>query len=236
MTGYANDAGYHTVMPYSGQPGFSYPFFLGLLSILFSFGKGLIFFVPGLLLPVRSVLLKMQQEKKLELYRAYGLWLCFIIGLILVYARWWSWYGGTFWGPRFFLIASIPASFAIALRLQNNREASLLTNLFTLFVFALSGWVGISGAVFTQSTDIPLCGNHNYALEAFCHYVPEFSVLWHPFVVHQYLDPHQIKYVLYCLVVLVYLATPLVVRIIHQLVEVANTYARPYLDFKTWRF
>ena len=43
-------------MPYSGRQGFSYPFFLGLISILFSFGKGLIWFSPGLLLPVRRAL------------------------------------------------------------------------------------------------------------------------------------------------------------------------------------
>src|SRR5437660_5383878 len=46
---YVNTPGVRTVMPYSGRPGFSYPFLFGLLSILFSFCKGLLFYTPGLL-------------------------------------------------------------------------------------------------------------------------------------------------------------------------------------------
>ncbi len=44
---------------------FSIPLLLlGLLSILFSFGKGLIFFTPGLLLPIKSSLDKIQKQMK----------------------------------------------------------------------------------------------------------------------------------------------------------------------------
>src|SRR5258708_32485629 len=50
------DAGFMTILPYSGRPGFSYPLPFGLLSILFSFGKGLVFFAPGLLIPARRLL------------------------------------------------------------------------------------------------------------------------------------------------------------------------------------
>ena len=46
--GYTSEAGHPTVLPYSGLPGFSYPLFFGLLSVLFSFGKGLVFFAPSL--------------------------------------------------------------------------------------------------------------------------------------------------------------------------------------------
>ncbi len=58
-SGYNNsdgNTGFRTLMPYSGLPGFSYPLFFGLLSILFSFGKGLVFYMPGLFLffPVRT--------------------------------------------------------------------------------------------------------------------------------------------------------------------------------------
>jgi hypothetical protein len=37
-TGYEGNSGYQTVLPYSGLPGFSYPFAFGVLSILLSFG------------------------------------------------------------------------------------------------------------------------------------------------------------------------------------------------------
>lgn len=49
-TPYLNETerGIKTVLPYSGLPGFSYPFWFGVLSIFFSFGTGLLFFVPGI--------------------------------------------------------------------------------------------------------------------------------------------------------------------------------------------
>ena len=50
LTGYEGNRGFQTLLPYSGLPGFSYPLILGILSILFSFGKGLLFFTPGLVL------------------------------------------------------------------------------------------------------------------------------------------------------------------------------------------
>ena len=34
-----------TILTYSGRPGFSYPLFFGVLSVLFSFGKGLVCFM-----------------------------------------------------------------------------------------------------------------------------------------------------------------------------------------------
>jgi hypothetical protein len=234
-SGYEGNAGFRTIMPYSGLPGFSYPFFFGLLSILFSFGKGLLFFTPGLLLPVRASLLKMQQERKLELYRAYMLWICFVIGLILVYSRWWAWYGGVFWGPRFFLFASLPASFALAVRLRD-REVSLCVNLLTLVVLCLSTWVGIAGAVFDKSVAIRACIAKSYALEILCHYTPEFSVLWHPFVEHQLLEIAPIMYIIYCAIVFAYLAVPLLLKIVQQTLDVVLPSPSASLDLRVWRW
>src|SRR5437660_6092548 len=125
-------------MPYSGRPGFSYPFFFGLLSILFSFGDGLLFYVPGLLLPIRKTLSKWPQDQKINLYQVYTLWICFVAGLILVYSSWWNWSGSVFWGPRFFLFACIPASFALPVCLMRYNEASLGVSLLTLAVFGLT--------------------------------------------------------------------------------------------------
>ncbi len=58
-----DNKGLKTIMPYSGIPGFSYPFFLGFLSIIFSFGKGLIFFIPALCLRL-FVNTKIESNKK----------------------------------------------------------------------------------------------------------------------------------------------------------------------------
>jgi cbb3-type cytochrome oxidase subunit 3 len=78
--------GFQTVLPYSGKIGYSYPFLLGLLSILFSFGKGIIFYCPGLLLvgwAWKSI--SNPVERKLLI-----LWFLIVLGLILVYASWWA--------------------------------------------------------------------------------------------------------------------------------------------------
>jgi hypothetical protein len=237
-SGYTHDAGYRTIMPYSGLPGFSYPFFFGLLSILFSFGKGLIFFAPGLLLPVRKALLERpeQEQTKLALYQTYVMWVAFLVGLILVYARWWAWYGGLFWGPRFFLIASIPASFALATRLQQT-QSSLMMNLLTLLALSLSCWVGLDGAVYANtSVPISLCTVNHAQLELLCHYTPEFSVLWYPFVVHQHLDLQQKLYTAYWLCASAYLTVPLLARIARQAIELGSSLGRTHLDVTQWRF
>jgi hypothetical protein len=72
---YAGDAGFPTRLPYSGQPGFSYPFGFGLMSLLVSFGKGLVFFAPGILLWPRSADL----EHALQVRHAFRLWLGFVV-------------------------------------------------------------------------------------------------------------------------------------------------------------
>lgn len=233
-SGYANDAGFQTVMPYSGLPGFSYPFFFGLISILFSFGKGLIFFTPGFLLPVRKTMLKLQEKYDLNLYQLYVLWLFFLVGLILVYSRWWAWYGGRYWGPRFFLFASLPASLALAVRLHD-KGTKLWVNIFTGVVLCLSAWVGVCAALFQSDTYISMCSANNYALEAYCHYVPEFSVLWHPFVVHPHLDFNQGLYLVYLLVVFLYFFVPLLCKIYQQSKGIVVATCKPYLDITKWR-
>jgi hypothetical protein len=202
---YTNDHGYKTLAPYSGGSGFSYPFAFGLVSILFSFGKGLIFYVPGLLLPVRRAL----QRVSAEMWQLYLLWLLFIAGLVLVYSRWWAWHGGGFWGPRFFLLASIPASMALAVRIHGPSPKAL-TNLFVLAILALSIWVGINGAVYSGAR-LRLCRTNHFQLEELCFYVPEFSVLWRPFAYNKHaLTLHDFAFIAFALAVFVRMAAPLV--------------------------
>jgi hypothetical protein len=211
ISGYENNSGAHTLMPYSGRPGFSYPLLFGVFSILFSFGKGVLFFAPGLLLPItveRGV-----SAIADRLRAAYHLWIWFLIGLIVVYAKWWSWYGGWSWGPRFFLVASVPASLAIAVRLQRVREAGRWSLVATLLALTLSVWVGLDGAVFDQR-DLSLCVQNTYALEFVCWYTPEFSVLWHPFVNGLSLSADQIAIAVYFLIVYLWLAVPIVFEIV----------------------
>ena len=211
------DSGYNSLT-------FSTPFLLGLLSILFSFGKGLIFFTPGLLLPIKGSLHQIQKQVKsneLNFYAVYSLWVSFLIGLIIIYSSWWAWDGGWFWGPRFFLFASIPASFALALRLHDT-GTELRVNLLTLIVFCLSVWVAIDGAIFGQDTLAKVCVANHFAQIYLCQYVPAFSVLWRPFMVHESLNRTQIFYIAYSVIVAIYLVAPILKVTVQQIAEVLH--------------
>jgi hypothetical protein len=179
-TGYQGDVGAKTVMPYSGKPEFSYPMFLGLLAIVFSFGKGLLFFAPGLFVPAAT-------DADARLRRVRVLLLAFVIGLVVVYSRWWAWYGGVFWGPRFFLAASVPACIALYTHLASTAARSPRLNALVAVALVLSFWVGVNGLAFDMS-GMQICSADGYALETLCHFTPEFSPLWHPFV-----DPSVVR-------------------------------------------
>jgi hypothetical protein len=201
-TGYENNHGFQTLLPYSGLPGFSYPTFFGALSLLFSFGKGLLFFAPGLFLafgrglealrPVRQVLV---------------LWMLYVAGLVLVYGSWWAWYGGFTWGPRFLTFASLPASLLLAAQVRRPPRA-LLASTVVLAALLLSVWVGIDGQTFGQFAQDGCAANLHY-LESFCWYVPEFSVLWTPFVFHAQTSVADYLLIFYAVGVTVYVAYPL---------------------------
>jgi hypothetical protein len=201
-TGYEGNAGAETILSYSGQPGFSYPFFFGVLSVFFSFGKGLVFFAPGLFLSFTSAMTSIKEE----LRRSYRLWIWFLVGLVLVYSKWWAWYGGWMWGPRFFLFASIPASFALAVVLSRV-GTSVGRNLLVLMALAASFWVGATGAVFGLD-HLEDCRAADY--EFLCWYVPEFSVLWRPFVASDLPDGREAALLGYGVLVFAYLASPIV--------------------------
>lgn len=173
-TGYNYDTGFRNGLPYSGLPNFSYPFFFGLLSILFSFGKGLFFFVPGLFIPLPA-------SAPARLRWVHTALVVYVCGLVLTYAKWWSWYGGWFWGPRFFLAASIPASLSLSLNLHDFARSSVTKRVIVAVAVLMSFWVGANGIAF-QGLGLDLCTKNYFALAEYCYYVPEMSVLWHPFV------------------------------------------------------
>ncbi len=205
-TGYENDAGYKTIMPFSGMTGFSYPFFLGIISILFSFGKGLLFFAPGLFLPVRKYI---PDNKPLTIF--YISSVIYTIVLIIVYSKWWAWYGGWFWGPRFFLYASVPASLAISVLLA---RASSIPSLFGCsLALLMSTWCGICGMVYMECDLAPICQSNKYFFEFLNWYVPEYSVLFRPFVVAIPLSSQQIILLVYAILVFIYLAYPVLKKL-----------------------
>jgi hypothetical protein len=187
------------------ESGFDNPFLFGLLGILFSFGKGLVFFVPGMFLPVKRWMVGAGESMR-RLYSVHLLWISFVVGLVLLYANWYGWDGGWFWGPRFFLIASFPASLALAVRLRSPNGV-LGANLLTLGAFALSTWVDINGAVYNMTGVAPACLFTGHI--ELCDYMLPLSPLWHPFFAAQPLNLANVLFIAYCALVFVYLAAPL---------------------------
>ncbi len=210
--GYEGNRGFTTQLPYSGLPGFSYPFLLGALSILFSFGKGLLFFVPGLFLPGKN-----WAEAYPKIHQVWIDWLFFVVGLVLIYSKWWAWYGGSFWGPRFFLFSCIPASMALAAHLSVRGKPQFKALL--LIALTLSFWVGISGAVFGQEGIEQICSADNYRVEAFCWYVPEFSPLVWPFIGPHIFKAKEIFFIVLSTITYLWLSVPLYRELIPTLIQ-----------------
>jgi hypothetical protein len=204
-TGYESDHGFSTVLPYSGLPGFSYPTFFGVLSLLFSFGKGILFFAPGLVLAFRRGLEELKSVQGVMV-----MWLLYLVGLLPVYGSWWAWYGGFTWGPRFLVFASLPATLLLAAQVRRPPR-SLLALSVVLIALVLSVWVAIDGMAFGRFAQ-DVCSANHYALESFCWYVPEFSVLWTPFVFHASTSLGDVVLILYAAGVSIYLAHPVIVE------------------------
>ena len=202
LTGYESDHGFRTLLPYSGLPGFSYPILFGVLSLLMSFGKGLLFFASGLVLAFGRGLEALRSVSEVLV-----LWFLYLAGLVLVYGSWWAWYGGFAWGPRFLVFASLPASLLLAAQVRRPPRR-LLALTVVVAALVLSVWVGIDGQVFGRFAQDPCSANH-YSLESLCWYVPEFSVLWTPFVFGAHVPWWGSVLIAYAVGVSAYVALPL---------------------------
>lgn len=171
-----SEKGLKTLLPYSGLPGFSYPMLFGVKSILFSFGKGLLFFIPALL-----IALNLDFSSNFRgLKGSASAILLFSLTLVLVYSKWWAWYGGMFWGPRFFLVLIFVASALLLATLE--KPVTWLSGSVLAVLVVQSTWVGIASVAFKDYYKAPICEADGYQLELLCWYVPEFSPLWRPFV------------------------------------------------------
>ena len=173
-----------------------------MMSLLFSFGKGLLFFTPGLFLAFRRGLEALHSVSEVLV-----LWMLYLAGMVLVYGSWWAWYGGFAWGPRFLTFASLPASLLLAAQVRRPPRG-LLAATAVLAALLLSVWVGIDGATFGRFAQTTCTTNHYY-LESFCWYVPEFSVLWTPFVFRGQLSWADLILIGYAVGVTGYVAYPL---------------------------
>lgn len=215
---YSNNHGFHTLMPYSGLPNFSYPLFFGILSILFSFGKGLVFFTPAIFLQVHF-------DKKEKFMKAIYI-ISAVIGicLILIYSKWWAWYGGVCWGPRFFLFLSFMNSFVLAFFLtKSSINYSIKKVFWIVLVLVLSLWVGYNGHIFEDSW-FNICRKDSYAWEPLQWYTTDYSVLWYPFVFTDFFSKeyNQMLFIYY-IVTFVYLLKTFLAEYLSIVIQILYT-------------
>jgi hypothetical protein len=161
------------------------------------------------------------------------LWSLITFGLILAYASWWAWYGGWFWGPRFFLFASFPSAWFLAKWIHSDHQ-SFSKTLISLIVITLSLWVGVNGLVFRQKT-LDLCIQNNYALEFLCWYVPEFSPLIRPFIAQAGLSTFNILTLIIFGGLWLYISLPMILDLVDQIKVILRTYLS-FFRFSSWRF
>ncbi len=162
------------LLPWGNVARFGYPLVFGLVGILFSFGRGLVWFQPGLFL--RSV----RTSDDTDVVRTWRRTLTLlVIVMVPLYSKWWAWYAGFAFGPRFFLLGVVPAAVVVTERLQSAHRlgAWMLGALLALW----SAWVSIAGSVFYM---LPAanrqCRIEHFRYEPLCWFFPEYSALLGP--------------------------------------------------------
>lgn len=226
--GYDNDGASAPSMFGSGKPGFSYPFLAGFFEQLFTFGRGIMFFAPGLWLALRGL-----PRTGRPVYAA---WLLAVLGAILVYAKWWAWNGAIYHGPRFLLLAVFPASalLAAALRPEDEEQPGWLAPV-TLVLLAFSAWGAIVSATqhyFLSLDKNPVCHlPGDLCINAFRFaplYAPTWN--WHP------LDWRGWSFVIWVILTTLWLGAPVAQRSA-QTFKVLFARARAHVwPVNEWRF
>lgn len=228
-SGYESDHGFQTLLPFSGLPGFSYPTLFGAGSLILSSGKGLLFFTPGLTLLLGRGLEPLHQVRDVLM-----MWLLYLAGLVAVYGTWWAWYGGYSWGPRFLLFASLPATLLLATFVRR-APRGLVPATLVLLMLALSVWAGIDGQTYGLNAQSTCTANH-YFLESFCWYVPEFSVLWTPFVFQAPFSWRYPAIFIYAVGVSVFVGWPLIAQWASAVRRQSAAAWSAYRARPAWRF
>ncbi len=184
---YPHEVGhFKDLLPWGDVANFGYPFVFGLVGILFSFGRGLLWFQPALF--VRSV------QPATDVVRTWRRALTlYVVVMIPVYSKWWAWYGGFTFGPRFFLLGVVPAAVIVTERLQT---AGGVTRWAVGVLLALwNAWVAIAGSVFFLTPVAnALCRAEQFRYEPACWYFGEYSPLLGPLWEHWDLRPAEMVF------------------------------------------
>lgn len=149
-----------------GGEAFSTPLGLGLWSVLFSSGKGLVWFVPAAALGLILLPLCVRQVPR------YGMVVTgIVVTMMLMVSCWWTWHGAWSWGPRL-LVPMMPllaVPFACLFEQWEQRTAA--QRWLTVFVLAVSVAIQFRGVLANPLADRETLGplvNENESI-----YIPQ---------------------------------------------------------------
>ena len=168
---YGLEGGAPNVLPWENIVGFGYPILFGVIGILFSLGRGLVFFIPGLWFVGDQ-----PQKRNFDPTRVLVL---HTLILIPIYGTWWSWYGGVGFGPRFFIVGAFAGAGLLAINAGN--IPSVKRKCWISVALLLSTYVSLVGALIHISNNtFNRCVDDNFYYEPICWYVAEYSPLLSP--------------------------------------------------------
>lgn len=226
--GYGEQRQQPTILPsYNEYHGFNFDFGVGLLSIFFSFGKGLIFYIPGILL-IPYMWKKIKGTTQTLLVD----WSMVLLGMIILYSQFFAWHGSWYWGPRFFLFACFPAALALVHFLHISQK-SIVQNLLLILILSLSIWASANGVTFGHD-------NMDYVLremEPLSWYSIEFSALWRPFFVDDLkLKGRQIAFLVWHFLVWMNFMSLVLPDLGAQVKELWVRFKAHAADVEAWKF
>jgi len=134
------------IMGYGGEK-FNFPLLAGMYGLLFSIGRGIIFYSPLTIICILYFIFKYESMDR-ELRFICGFLIFSFLVYLSIYSKWENWEGGWCWGPRF-LLPFIPALHLIfpilAQSVKDGETNKVVTCLFLgICVYA----VGINGYEF----------------------------------------------------------------------------------------
>lgn len=164
--GYAGNSGYPTII-YNGKPGFSGNILVGLYGFLFSSGKSIFIYNPSLLL-FFACYSRFLKERRKEFILFIAIFTIFTI----IYAKWWAWYGGICWGPRFLLPLLSPLYVIIGYGLKELLIRKKWFVITILFLGFLAQFIAVS---IHPTRDLSTWAEPEFQNEYLLWFVPHFS-------------------------------------------------------------
>ena len=149
---------------FAAGEGFTYPLLDGLYGTLLSPYRGLFWYNPLLLLAIPGWFMLRRKVGALA-------WLCLALTCIqaLLFASWWSWYGGIVWGPRF-LLPAIPLMMLFLAPLIERSWNHRLLFVGIGELVGLSALIQLLGSLFSY---LPYTG---YLIAAFAEPIPKWVI------------------------------------------------------------